>query len=36
MLRKEKELLGFFLTGHPMDEYKQVLQRLSCIPLQKA
>ena len=35
MLRKEKELLGFFLTGHPMDEYKQTLQRLSCIPLRK-
>jgi len=32
-LRKEKELLGFFLTGHPMDEYKGILQRLSCVPL---
>ncbi len=35
ILRKEKELLGFFLTGHPMDEYKSVLQRLSCIPLRR-
>lgn len=35
ILRKEKELLGFFLTGHPMDEYKQILQRLSCIPLRR-
>lgn len=35
LLRKEKALLGFFLTGHPMDEYKQVLQRLSCIPLRR-
>lgn len=30
-LLKEKELLGFFLTGHPLDEYKKILQRLSCI-----
>lgn len=35
ILRKEKALLGFFLTGHPMDDYKQVLQRLSCIPLRR-
>lgn len=35
VLRKEKELLGFFLTGHPMDEYKQILQRLSCVPLRR-
>jgi len=33
VLRKEKELLGFFLTGHPMDQYSDVLDRLSCIPL---
>lgn len=33
LLRKEKALLGFFLTGHPMDDYKPILQRLSCIPL---
>lgn len=35
LLNKEKALLGFFLTGHPMDEYKQILQRLSCIPLRR-
>ena len=35
ILRKEKVLLGFFLTGHPMDEYKQILQRLSCVPLRR-
>ncbi len=34
-LRKEKALLGFFLTGHPMDEYKDILQRLSCVPLRR-
>lgn len=33
LLLKEKELLGFFLTGHPMDEYRSVLTRLSCVPL---
>lgn len=35
LLNKEKELLGFYLTGHPMDEYKDILQRLSCIPLRR-
>ncbi len=35
MLLKEKELLGFFLTGHPMDEYKEVLARLSCVSLRR-
>jgi DNA polymerase-3 subunit alpha len=31
-LFKEKELLGFFLTGHPMDKYKDILKKLSCHP----
>lgn len=35
LLKKEKALLGFFLTGHPMDDYKEILQRLSCIPLRR-
>ncbi len=35
LLRKEKELLGFYLTGHPMDAFKPILDRLSCIPLCK-
>lgn len=35
LLLREKELLGFFLTGHPMDEYKQILSRLSCVSLSK-
>ncbi|ADI38872.1 DNA polymerase III subunit alpha [Waddlia chondrophila 2032/99] len=30
---KEKELLGFFLTGHPMNSFKDILERLSCIAL---
>lgn len=33
ILLKEKELLGFFLTGHPMDAYREILQRLSCVSL---
>jgi DNA polymerase-3 subunit alpha len=35
VLSKEKELLGFFLTGHPMDDYKDILKRLSCVALRK-
>ncbi|MBI2743852.1 MAG: DNA polymerase III subunit alpha [Chlamydiales bacterium] len=35
ILRREKELLGFYLTGHPMDEFKPLLQRLSCVPLSR-
>lgn len=35
ILLKEKELLGFFLTGHPMNIYKDILTRLSCIALRK-
>lgn len=33
ILIKEKELLGFFLTGHPMDAYKDVLRQLSTVAL---
>lgn len=35
LLLKEKELLGFFLTGHPMDAYSDILKRLSCVSLSK-
>ena len=28
ILRKKKRCLAFFLTGHPMDEYKQILQTI--------
>lgn len=35
ILKREKELLGFYLTGHPMDEFKPLLQRLSCVPLNR-
>lgn len=33
ILLREKELLGFFLTGHPMDGFRDVIKRLSCVPL---
>ena len=32
MLRREKELLGFYVTGHPLDEFRSLIQRLSCVP----
>jgi len=32
LLRREKELLGFYVTGHPLDEFKALIQRLSCVP----
>lgn len=35
LLMKEKELLGFFLTGHPMEAFKEHLPRLSCISLKE-
>ena len=31
ILQREKELLGFYLTGHPMDSYRPALSRLSCV-----
>jgi len=33
ILLREKVLLGFFLTGHPLDGYKAILHHLSCTPL---
>jgi DNA polymerase-3 subunit alpha len=33
LLRREKELLGFYVTGHPLNEFKQITSRLSCVPL---
>ena len=32
VLKKEKELLGFYLTSHPLDNFKDILPRLSCMP----
>lgn len=33
MYIREKELLGFFLTGSPLDQYKKLFSSLSCVPL---
>ncbi len=33
ILRKEKELLGFYLTGHPLDDFRDRLSQLSCVGL---
>jgi DNA polymerase III subunit alpha len=33
ILLKEKELLGLFLTGHPLDGCKKMLETLSCVSL---
>ncbi len=30
---REKELLGLFITGHPLDDYKELIKRLGCLPL---
>jgi len=35
LLLKEQALLGFFLTGHPLDSYQDILRRLSCVGLDK-
>ncbi len=32
ILMKEKQLLGFYLTGHPMEDYVGILPKLSCVP----
>ncbi len=33
ILSKEKELLGFFLTGHPMEHYKDLMDQVGCFSL---
>ena len=33
ILKREKELLGFYLSGHPMDDYKDALSDLDCTSL---
>ncbi|NDD58320.1 MAG: DNA polymerase III subunit alpha [Chlamydiae bacterium] len=32
ILKREYELLGFYLQGHPLDDFRGMLQRLSCCP----
>ena len=33
VLKREYELLGIYLNGHPLDDFRHMLQRLSCTPL---
>ena len=34
ILSKEKELLGFFLSGHPMEQHQELIKRCGCLGLQ--
>ncbi|MBM3200963.1 MAG: DNA polymerase III subunit alpha [Chlamydiae bacterium] len=34
LLQKEKELLGFYVTGHPLDEYQNILKSLESTPFE--
>jgi DNA polymerase-3 subunit alpha len=33
-LRREKETLGFYITGHPLERYRIELERVSCCTMQ--
>jgi DNA polymerase III subunit alpha len=33
IFKREYELLGIYLNGHPLDDFSDQLQRLSCVPL---
>ena len=33
IMKREHELLGIYLNGHPLDDFRHQLQRLSCVPL---
>ncbi|MCB1107172.1 MAG: DNA polymerase III subunit alpha [Chlamydiia bacterium] len=35
ILAKEKEFLGFYLTGHPMDEYRELINSFGCVSFQE-
>jgi DNA polymerase III subunit alpha len=32
IFKREYELLGIYLNGHPLDDFRQQMQRLSCVP----
>ncbi len=34
-LKREKELLGFYLTGHPLEDLQENIRLLSCMPLKE-
>ena len=33
ILQKEKQLLGFYLSGHPLESFKEIIASLECSPL---
>ncbi|MBI2810198.1 MAG: DNA polymerase III subunit alpha, partial [Candidatus Melainabacteria bacterium] len=33
VFRREYELLGIYLNGHPLDDFRHMMKRLSCVPL---
>ena len=35
LLQREKELFGFYLTGHPMENFSREILELSCVPLKE-
>ncbi len=32
IFKREYELLGIYLNGHPLDDFRKQMQRLSCVP----
>lgn len=34
-LQLEKDLMGFYVSGHPMDEYRELFERLGCLDLSR-
>ena len=32
IFKREYELLGIYLNGHPLDDFRNLMQRLSCVP----
>lgn len=34
-LRKEKEVLGIYFSGHPLNKYKKIIQKIKIYPIEK-
>lgn len=34
-LKREKELMGFYISGHPLDEYDEMIKKVSMLKLEK-
>jgi DNA polymerase-3 subunit alpha len=35
VLKREHELLGIYLNGHPLDDFRPMMRSLSCVPLKE-